>query len=510
MAAVFRADGWVKGAIGVAVAGAQVYVCTQPANVTPPVAVRNGPVTGSFVPNPLASIFSDANGLVPIVQPISTDGFGHYDFYAGRGLYTAVIVNGGQIQQVYVDQSLGGAGSGDPNTTGLVAGTNISIVGNVISATSSAPVSSVFGRIGAVTAQVGDYSSFYDPLGAAAAALVAAETFTTAQGYATLASPAFTGTPTAPTALTADSSTKIATTAFVKAQGYVTSNPVTSVFGRVGVVVAGSGDYAVGQITGAAPLASPTFTGSPAAPTATLSDSSTLLATTAFVKGQGYSTAVSLVPGPTTGFRGFTATGAGTAGDSAIGMSNAGNFGSTTANALDSVQGQTVQLTMGGSTSAAGCGDLSGSPIQPKWFKALQCQSRLSALTHIRMWIGLASAFNTNLITNSPSANAVSGAAFRFTAGTDTNFMCCLFNGAATNAVSSGVAADVNPHQFIILQPSAGTYTFYIDGVLVATMTTDAPGNTTNLNYVAQVDSVNSAVVTTSMFVSYMYWWSTQ
>jgi hypothetical protein len=36
---------------------------------------------------------------------------------------------------------------------------------------------------------------------------------------------------------------------------------VTSVFGRTGAVTAQIGDYAVGQITGAAPLASPTFTG---------------------------------------------------------------------------------------------------------------------------------------------------------------------------------------------------------------------------------------------------------
>jgi hypothetical protein len=37
--------------------------------------------------------------------------------------------------------------------------------------------------------------------------------------------------------------------------------PVTSVFGRVGAVSSVSGDYTVSQITGAAPLASPTFTG---------------------------------------------------------------------------------------------------------------------------------------------------------------------------------------------------------------------------------------------------------
>ena len=37
--------------------------------------------------------------------------------------------------------------------------------------------------------------------------------------------------------------------------------PVTSVFGRVGAVSATSGDYSVSQVTGAAPAANPTFTG---------------------------------------------------------------------------------------------------------------------------------------------------------------------------------------------------------------------------------------------------------
>ncbi len=39
------------------------------------------------------------------------------------------------------------------------------------------------------------------------------------------------------------------------------SSPISSVFGRTGAVVAASGDYSVAQITGAAPIASPTFTG---------------------------------------------------------------------------------------------------------------------------------------------------------------------------------------------------------------------------------------------------------
>lgn len=109
MPAYFRYDGWVKSAVGPAVPGAQIYVCDQPANtVSPP-------------PTPLATIFSDPNGLVPIVQPIITDGFGHYDFYVLPGTYTQVVALGGVIQQVYPDQSIGIAGS---VTTPLVLKTN--------------------------------------------------------------------------------------------------------------------------------------------------------------------------------------------------------------------------------------------------------------------------------------------------------------------------------------------------------------------------------------------------
>lgn len=45
---------------------------------------------------------------------------------------------------------------------------------------------------------------------------------------------------------------------------------VTSTFGRTGAVTAQNGDYSVGQVTGAAPLASPTFTGTVTEPVPTL------------------------------------------------------------------------------------------------------------------------------------------------------------------------------------------------------------------------------------------------
>src|SRR6478609_8578869 len=111
---------------------------------------------------------------------------------------------------------------------------------------------------------------------------------------ASLASPAFTGTPTAPTAAAATNTTQIATTAFVKAQGYA---PLASpaLTGTPTAPTASLADNSTTLATtalvmgqGYAPLASPTFTGTVIAPTMTVTDNSTNVATTAFVKGQGY------------------------------------------------------------------------------------------------------------------------------------------------------------------------------------------------------------------------------
>lgn len=78
-------------------------------------------------------------------------------------------------------------------------------------------------------------------------------------GIAPLASPAFTGNPTAPTAAAGDNDTTLATTAFVQR-----------------------------ETAGSAPLASPAFTGNPTAPTPASTDNDTSIATTAFVKNQNY------------------------------------------------------------------------------------------------------------------------------------------------------------------------------------------------------------------------------
>ncbi len=118
---------------------------------------------------------------------------------------------------------------------------------------SGGSVSSVFGRTGAVVASSGDYN-FNQLSGNISTGQMAsgsgASSSTYWRGDGTWSSPA---------------------------------GGVTSVFGRSGAVTATSGDYTVAQVTGAAPLASPTFTGTPVAPTPTARDNSTKLATTAYV-----------------------------------------------------------------------------------------------------------------------------------------------------------------------------------------------------------------------------------
>jgi hypothetical protein len=87
--------------------------------------------------------------------------------------------------------------------------------------------------------------------------------------YAPLASPAFTGTPTAPTPSPGTDSTQIATTAWVKGFDY-------------------------------APTNSPTLTGNPKSVTPSTGDNDTSIATTAFVKAQNYITSSALTPYLTT------------------------------------------------------------------------------------------------------------------------------------------------------------------------------------------------------------------
>lgn len=94
----------------------------------------------------------------------------------------------------------------------------------------------------------------------------------------------FTNSPIAPTPTTGDNSTKVATTAYVDAK-VGTATPLINGTAAVGTSVKWAHeDHVHPTDTTRAPLASPTFTGAPAAPTPAYGDNSTNIATTAWVR----------------------------------------------------------------------------------------------------------------------------------------------------------------------------------------------------------------------------------
>jgi hypothetical protein len=119
---------------------------------------------------------------------------------------------------------------------------------------------------------------------------------------ANLASPALTGNPTAPTQTAGDNSTKIATTAYVETAVGAATIPDADALTKGKIQLAGdlggtAASPTVPGLTLKADLASPTFTGVPAAPTASPGTNTTQVATTAFV--------TAAVTGGTTGITGI-------------------------------------------------------------------------------------------------------------------------------------------------------------------------------------------------------------
>jgi hypothetical protein len=112
---------------------------------------------------------------------------------------------------------------------------------------------------------------------------------------------------------------------------YLSNMPALTIKGNNANGSSVPADLTVAQtmtLLGAAPLASPAFTGTPTAPTPASSDSSTTLATTAYVKAQGYGTGTVTSVTAGSGLSGGTITTTGTISLPTTGVT-AGTYGST-------------------------------------------------------------------------------------------------------------------------------------------------------------------------------------
>lgn len=155
--------------------------------------------------------------------------------------------------------------------------------------------------------------------------------------------------------------------------------------------------------------------------------------------------------------------------------------------------GSATNGTAGGSGGSAGIGVTAlgqsglaqnATGYQLGYSPLLKFSLNLVAVTNVRAWVGFSDlAANTVAGTATPTGNFVM---FRFdTSAGDTHWKCCTRDNVTTNVVDSGVAPVANTSVFLAIDcdPVAGAAKFYINGVLVATITTHLPGSTTNMRW---------------------------
>lgn len=113
----------------------------------------------------------------------------------------------------------------------------------------------------------------------------------------------------------------------------------------------------------------------------------------------------------------------------------------------------------------------------------------LSRITDVRVQLCMATTVDA---TDSPNLNYM-GFHFSSIAG-NTNWQCITSSGSTPTIVDSGVAADTHEHSFAIVMDDTGGsgVLFYIDGVLVATITTTKPTAGTNLCYVLGSEGISA------------------
>lgn len=119
----FRFDGSITDSgTGVALQGIEVFVCTQPA------------VTNVIPPSPLASLFTDSTGLTVLLNPVVTDGFGNFFFYAATGTYTLVYYDpqGRMPTQIFPDQAVVTQGGGSLTSVALSMPAEFAVAGSPI------------------------------------------------------------------------------------------------------------------------------------------------------------------------------------------------------------------------------------------------------------------------------------------------------------------------------------------------------------------------------------------
>lgn len=423
----------------------------------------------------------------------------------------------------------GGAGSTTSITIGTgVGSTTTNIYGAVLqgggtSVTSAADTNTTaIATTAFVVGQAGSATPIVDGTAAVGTSLRYARqdhVHPTDTSRAALASPTFTGTPAAPTAAADTNTTQLATTAFVVGQASSTA-PVMDGTAAVGTSLKyARADHVHASDTSKANLASPTFTGTPAAPTATAGTNTTQLATTAFVQSALpvaatetqaiYGTSSTTTISPLT-MRYIMANPAYTAYTSLVGNYSSYVSGSGSISALwSNLVGLTVSAANGKvafmpnsnatyhSFQSRGKAELVVDWTKPAWFSFRFLYSATSTLgdtnTVNRVTIGK--------VTSTFGDLSTAGFGVKWVGGSTGAFTIMAHNGTTLTTSASSVTVSSTTYfpttasaaDFMVYSDGAGNITLYCNNVQIAT-TTGGPssGTVAGPKFVFECDNTTS------------------
>jgi hypothetical protein len=172
----------------------------------------------------------------------------------------------------------------------------------------------------------------------------------------------------------------------------------------------------------------------------------------------------------------------------------------------------TISTSASASNEASVCfSGMTGSGLNPNvlqiWstqtLKACKWQSALVDTADVRVWMALCDLYSgntANLVSDTPNLSIIG---FRYsTAAGDTTWHAVCGVGGTCTVVDTGIAIDTLGHSFgISVSPTSISFT--IDGVAVATITTNIPANTTKFGDVVSVDNIGLTNVKTVAYAAF-------
>lgn len=140
----------------------------------------------------------------------------------------------------------------------------------------------------------------------------------------------------------------------------------------------------------------------------------------------------------------------------------------------------------------------------PATMAQIQYYAAMGQTATFRAWLGIC-ANVADLVATNPAAATI---AFRFDSSVDTHWKAYVGNGSVETVVDTGIAPDVNFHQWKITQDGTGGWNFYIDGFLVANIPTGSTGMPSGTTFMYWAMDIDSATTTVDIYLNSMQWWS--